>query len=140
MARLRRYQGKLSAASNALDAAPTSHGAQVERVLIELASDDPSESVFSLIDDRVGDDRVFLQAYALARTKDADKAQRILDAREPPPVDAPFEERVVAALAYSAVKDDSKGAPMARLLLESFPQNPDVIRIGKAFGLESRSN
>ncbi|HTJ84723.1 MAG TPA: hypothetical protein VL400_23550, partial [Polyangiaceae bacterium] len=137
VARLRRYQGKLSEAANALDVAPASPSVQVERVLIELAADDPSPSVFSLIDDRVGGSKAFLQAYAYARTKDGDKAQRILDARSPPPFDAPLGERIVAALAYASVKDETNGAPMARVLLEKFPKNPDVVRIGKAFRLES---
>jgi len=138
VARLLRYEGKSREAVSALGAATQSKAVLVERILLGADSTADREQTLALIDERLGTDRTFWNAYVLAKNGDGDKAKALLEAASPPSFDTPLSSRVAAALAHGEVQDAGRGEPIARVLLESFPKNPDVRRAAKALGVEER--
>ena len=101
-------------------------------------ADREREQTASLIDERLGTDRPFWQAYVLGKAGDEAKAKAILEAAPPPAFDSPLASRIAAALAYAQAKDTARGEPIVRVLLESFPKNPDVRRAAEALGVEDK--
>ncbi len=138
LGRLLRYEGKRREAVSALGAALPSKAVLVERILLGAESSTEGEQTLSLVDGRLEKDRPFWHAYVLAKTGDPDKAKAILEAAAPPLFDSPMASRLAAVLAYAEVQDVTRGEPIARVLLESFPANSDVKRAAKALGVEEK--
>jgi hypothetical protein len=131
-ARLLRYEGKPREASVALSGAPASGRVLIERVLADAEAKGGLDHVLSTIDERVGAARPFLEAYVLARGGDTDDARRRLASVAPPGFDAELDLRLVAVLAYGEAGDDEHGLPLLRVLEDSHPKNPDVLRARRA--------
>lgn len=138
LGRLLRYEGKPRDAVSALGAALPGKAVLVERILLGAESSSDREQTLALIDERLGTDRAFWNAYVLAKIGQVDKAKAMLEAAAPPSFDTPLASRLAAVLAYAEVQDTVRGEPIARVLLESFPKNPDVKRAGKALGVEEK--
>lgn len=137
-ARLLRYEGKGREAATALVSAAAGRAVLVERIMLGAETDAGREQARSLIDERLGQDRPFWQAYVLAKSGEVDKAKSMLEVATPPVFDSPLASRVAAVLAYAETGDVTRGEPIARVLLESFPKNPDVKRAAKSLGIEEK--
>ncbi|NUO48181.1 MAG: hypothetical protein HOV80_04910 [Polyangiaceae bacterium] len=137
-ARLLRYEGKARDAATALASAAPGRAVLVERIVLGAETDAGREQTRSLIDERLGPEKPFWQAYVLAKGGEVDKAKSMLEVATPPVFDSPLASRVAAVLAYAETGDVTRGEPIARVLLESFPKNPDVKRAAKALGIEEK--
>jgi hypothetical protein len=135
LARLLRYEGKDREASSALGAAAPGRAVLVERIILAADSASGAEQALSLVDERLGPERPFWQAFAHAKKGEGDKAASFLDAAQPPSFDAQLSLRIAAALAYAEAKD-ARGEPVVRVLLEGFPKNPDVQRAARALDIQ----
>jgi hypothetical protein len=140
LARLARYEGRLESADTMSQLA-LDHGTVTSRVLwervFELAARERAAEIMPLLSRYplvLGSLSTWLSAYASAATGGTEAARAKLAALDPPPAGTPFEARVVAAVALSAVKDRRRGADLVRELLATGSLNPDLTAAAVALG------
>jgi hypothetical protein len=140
LARLARYEGKLDAA-DALSLTAMEHGTVTPRVLWErvfvLVARNHGNEVGPLLAHYplvLGPLASWLSAYAAASGGNAEGAKGRTASVDPPPAAAAFEARVVAAVAFGAMKDKHRGTDYLREVLAVRGQEPDLVAAALALG------
>ncbi len=141
LARLARYEGRLDAA-DALSQVALDHGTVTPRVLRErtfelvargrVAEVGPLLSRYPLV---LGPLATWLGAYASASAGAADAAKGRTSTLDPPPDEAAFGARLIAAAALGAMKDRKRGLPYARNVLATGNENSDLVAAALSLGL-----
>jgi tetratricopeptide (TPR) repeat protein len=140
LARLARYEGRLDAAE-ALSSTAIEHGtvtprALWERVYLLVARNHASEvgpllSHYPLV---LGPLATWLSAYAAAAAGNTEAGKGRTASLDPPPAMAPIEARVIAAMAFAAMKDKRRGTDYTRDVLSTGSQDPDLVAAALALG------
>jgi hypothetical protein len=140
LARLSRYEGKLDAA-DALSLVAMEHGTVTPRVLWErvyvLVARSHGNEVGPLLSHYplvLGPLASWLSAYAAASGGNTEGAKGRTASVDPPPAAAAIEARVVAAVAFGAMKDKRRGTDYVRELLAVRGQHPDLVAAALALG------
>jgi hypothetical protein len=76
----------------------------------------------------------WLSAYAAASGGNTEGAKGRTASLDPPPAAAALEARVVAAVAFAAMKDKRRGTDYVREVLAVKGQHPDVVAAALALG------
>jgi len=140
LARLARYEGRLDAA-DALSKTALDDGTVTPRVLWERAyvlvargragEVGPLLARYPLV---LGPLANWLSAYAAASAGNVEAAKGKLSSADPPPETAPLEARVVAAVAFGAMKDRRHGGDYVRGVLAAGDLHPDLVAAAVALG------
>jgi hypothetical protein len=142
LARLARYKNDLDGADRlsqtAIDRGTVTARVLIERAMVLVARNRAGEvapllSKYPLV---LGPLATWLGAYATASAGKPDDAKGKTSQIDPPPTQAPFYARVVAAAALSAMKDKKRGVDYVAELLTSGNQDPDLTAAALAFGFK----
>jgi hypothetical protein len=140
LARLARYEGRLESAV-AMSQLALDHGTVTPRVLwervFELLARDRAAEVAPLLSRYplvLGSLSTWLSACGAVASGGTEAAKSKLASLDPPPSGTPFEARLVAAVALSAVKDRKRGVDFVRELLAGGSLNPDLTAAAVALG------
>ncbi len=140
LARVARYDGRLDAA-DVLSQTALDHGTVTPRVLWErvfnLVARNRTTDVSPLLARYplvLGPLATWLSAYAAASGGGVEAAKGKTASIDPPPAAAPLETRVVAAAAFSAMKDRRRGAEYVREVLATGSLHPDLVTAAVALG------
>jgi tetratricopeptide (TPR) repeat protein len=141
LARLSRYEGRLDAA-DALSQVALDHGTVTPRVLWErtfelvvrghAADVGPLLSRYPLV---LGPLATWLGAYAAASAGATESAKGKTATLDPPPEEAVFGARVVAAAAFGAMKDRKRGTSYVRDLVLAGSLHPDLVAAALSLGM-----
>jgi len=141
LARLARYEGRLDAADT-LSQVALDHGTVTPRVLWERAFElvarghaadvAPLLARYPLV---LGPLATWLGAYATASAGATESAKGKTATLDPPPDQAVFGARVVAAAAFGAMKDRKRGISYVRDLAATGNVPPDVVAAALSLGM-----
>jgi tetratricopeptide (TPR) repeat protein len=141
LARLARYQGRLDVADTlsqvALIHATVTPRALWERAYLLVAKGraadvGPLLSRYPLV---LGPLATWLSAYAAASGNGGESAKGKTASIDPPPRGSPLEARVVAAVAFGAMRDKRRGSEYARDVLSRGALHPDLVAAALSLGL-----
>ncbi len=141
LARLARWDGKNDEADRlsraALEGGTVTIRALTERVLVLVGSGKATEAIalFKTYPNVGGPLAKWLRAYAVASHGKLEEARAIIAAEDPPPALAPLPARMIAALAYGAVKDARHGNEYVKALVTAGFVNPDVAAAAEKVGV-----
>jgi predicted negative regulator of RcsB-dependent stress response len=142
LARLARYENRLDAADalslTAMQQGTVTSRALWERVYVLVAHNKANEvgpllAHYPLV---LGPLATWLSAYAAASGGNTEGAKARTASADPPPQGASLEQRVVAAVALSAMKDKKRGIEYVREVLAAAPQHPDLVAAAVALGFK----
>lgn len=133
LARLARWQGKLDEADKlsriALEGGSVTLRALEERALTLVAAGKAHDALalFKSYPNVGGPVAKWLRAYVVASGGGKpDEARATLSQEDPPPALAPMPSRIIAAMAYGAVKDTRHGSDYVKAIVQAGFLNPDV--------------
>ena len=145
LARLMRYKGDPQSleAADKLSSIAIERGTVTVRVLLERAfvlaargratEVGPLLAKFPLV---LGPLTTWVNAYAIAMAGKVDDAKGKTSSVDPPPALAPFDARILGAMALGAMKDKKRGVEYVTQLLASGSQNPDLTAAATALGFK----
>jgi tetratricopeptide (TPR) repeat protein len=132
LARLARYEGHLEDAEKlsrvALETGTVTMRALSERVftLVAMKRDNDALALFKTYPNVGGPLAKWLRAYATAAHGKIDEARAIVSQEDPPPTAAAMPARIIAAMAYAAMKDARHGNEYTKPIAQAGFANPDV--------------
>lgn len=140
LSRLARYENRIDQADT-LSQQAMEHGTVTPRVLWERASVlvaknrsgdvGPMLARYPLV---LGPLATWLSAYAAASGGNVEAAKGKAAAADPPPPTAPLPARVIAAVAFSAMKDKRRGPDYVHDVLATGSLDPDLVAAALALG------
>lgn len=132
LSRLARYDAKHDEAERmsriALEGGTVTVRALAERVYALVAAGKAADAaaLFKTYPNVGGPLAKWLRAYAIASGGKAEEARAIVSQEDPPPALAPLPARLMAAMAYGAVKDSRHGSDYVKAIVSAGFVNPDV--------------
>ena len=141
LARLARYEGKLDEAEKlsrfALENGTVTLRALEERVFTLVAQKKETDALalFKAYPNVGGPVAKWLRAYATAAHGKPEDAKAIVASEDPPPAGAAMPTRIIAAMAYGAMKDGRRGNEYAKPILAAGFVNPDTTAAAEKLGL-----
>jgi tetratricopeptide (TPR) repeat protein len=141
LARLARWDGKNEDADRfsraALAGGTVTVRAFAERVFVLVAMGGKhaeTAALFKAYPNVGGPLAKWLRAYAAASNGKVEEARAIVSAEDPPPALAPLPARMIAAMAYGAVKDTRHGNDYVKAIASAGFANPDVVTAAEKVG------
>lgn len=140
LARLARYEGRLEDAERlskvAFETGTVTMRVLAERVLtlVALKRDADALALFKSYPNVGGPLAKWLRAYATASHGKIDDARAMVSQEDPPPSAAPMAARVIAAMAYAAMKDTRHGGDYLKPIVQAGVANPDVAFAAEKLG------
>lgn len=141
LARLARYDGRLEDAEKfskaGLEAGTPTMRALSERVFTLVAAKKDAEALalFKTYPNVGGPIAKWLRAYATASHGKIEEAKGMVSSEDPPPSTAPLAARVIAAMAYAAMRDTKHGGDYAKAILATGYASPDAAYVAEKLGL-----
>lgn len=140
LSRLARYDAKHDEAERlsriALEGGTVTVRALAERVYALVAAGKAADAagVFKAHPNVGGPLAKWLRAYAIASGGKAEEARAIVSQEDPPPALAPLPARLMAAMAYGAVKDSRHGNDYVKAIASAGFVNPDIVIAAEKVG------
>lgn len=141
LARLARYDGRIEDAEKfskiGLEAGTPTMRGLMERVftLVAAKKDNDALALFKTYPNVGGPMAKWLRAYAVAMHGKEAEAKGMVSSEDPPPATAPLAARMIAAMAYAAMKDAKHGGDHAKALLATGYASPDAAFIAEKLNL-----
>ncbi|MFO0742061.1 MAG: hypothetical protein U0270_39550 [Labilithrix sp.] len=141
LARLARYDGRLEDAEKfskmGLESGTPTMRALSERVftLIAAKKDNEALALFKTYPNVGGPMTKWLRAYATASHGKIEEAKGMVSQEDPPPATTPLAFRVIAAMAYAAMKDVKHGGDHAKAVIATGYASPDAVFIADKLNL-----
>lgn len=141
LARLARYDGRIEDAEKfsriGLESGTPTPRALSERVftLVAAKKDADALGLFKTYPNVGGPLTRWLRAYATASHGKIDEAKGMVSSEDPPPNAAPLASRVIAAMAYAAMKDARHGGDYAKAIIGGGYLSPDAAYIAERLNL-----
>ena len=141
LARLARYDGRLEDADKfskiGLEGGTPTMRALSERVftLVAMKKDADAQALFKTYPNVGGPLAKWLRAYATASHGKVDEAKAMIAQEDPPPTAAPMPARIIAAMAYGAMKDTRHGGDYSKDILKAGFESPDMAYVAERLNL-----
>ena len=115
---------------------PEAVRALAERVfiLVAMKRDADALALFKAYPNVGGPLAKWLRAYAVASHGKLDEARAAVSQEDPPPAAAPLPARIIAAMAFAAMKDARHGSDYVKALAHGGFANPDVVFAAEKVG------